>query len=203
MHTLGSASYLDASRYSEEMTVDETIKKLTRYNGLLQDTFHDLYETVRSFFEKEFGFDCSYSQNLAYPGFHIFNSSQSYSLQANHEPHFDGQYQTFMKVLGIEDVTSKQLLSFTLPIALPHNGGGLRMWDWTYDDNKEKSKEEIISGIKDSKMVNIEYNEGEIIWHSGLNLHQIKSWQSSEKSESRITLQGHGFLIEKTMFLYW
>ena len=69
-------------------------------------------------------------------------------------------------------------------------------------NNKEKSKSQIIKEIRKSKIVNIEYNEGEIIWHNGLNLHQIEAWKSNEKTMPRITMQGHGCLIEDTMYLY-
>lgn len=206
MYTLGSASYLDASKYSKEesdLSKEDIVKRLTEYNPILKASFSELLETIRYFFEKKIGIECRYSSILAYPGFHIFKSSSENSNQYNHEPHFDGQYETLMKIMNIKNVSAEDLLSFTLPIALPLEGGGLRMWDWNYTNNKGKTSEEIINGIKKSKIVNIEYNEGEIIWHNGLYLHQIKAWSSSENSTPRITMQGHGCLINNKMYLYW
>ena len=206
MYTLGSASYLDASKYSRDilsLSKEDIVKKLTKYNPILKETFSELLESIRCFFEREFGLECSYSSSLAYPGFHIFESSNENSNQYNHEPHFDGQYETLMKIMDIKDISPEKLLSFTLPIALPPEGGGLRMWNWNYNDNNGKTSKEIINGIKKSKIVNIKYNEGEIIWHNGLNLHQIKAWPISKQSTPRITMQGHGCLINNKMYLYW
>ena len=56
MFTLGAASYLDASKYSPEttyLTDEEITNRLTKYNTLLQETFPELLETIRCFFEKE------------------------------------------------------------------------------------------------------------------------------------------------------
>lgn len=206
MFTLGAASYLDVSKYSPEttyLTDEEITNRLTKYNTLLQETFPELLETIRCFFEKELKCKCKYSKNLSYPGFHILESSREHAEQKNHEPHVDGQYETLMSIMNIKDINSEKLLSFTLPTALPQEGGGLRMWDWRYENNKEKSKSQIIKEIRKSKIVNIKYNEGEIIWHNGLNLHQIEAWKSNEKTMPRITMQGHGCLIEDTMYLYW
>lgn len=216
MKTLGAASYLDiknarTSRYycSTGKDVAYYLDMAARYNPILLAHFKSIYSKLCRFFEKEFNVRCRLHSKAALPGFHVYENIEEFKTQERHVPHFDGQYEALLPLFGIERNKSNNILektlSYTLPISLPSDSCGLRVWDFDYRDTLREDKEAVKNKLLSIRPKVIEYSIGDLVYHSGNKLHQIKSWSCEEgKEESkRITLQGHGLLKNDCLYLYW
>lgn len=219
MKTLGAASYIDiknehSSKYwvGSGKDIEYYLDKAKVYNPILLTFFQDLYCKLCKFFEKEFKVKCILHDIAAIPGFHIYDNLYKFSNQQNHIPHFDGQYEGLASLFGLQinerDLIENFLhktLSFTIPISLPNNTCGLRVWDYHYLDTLEDDKEKAKQKLRTANQRIINYKIGHIVYHSGNYLHQIKSWSCTENEigRRRITLQGHGLLNNDFLYLYW
>ena len=72
-------------------------------------------------------------------------------------------------------------LSFTVAIKLPHFGGGLNVFHG-------------------SQQKRIEYWEGGMVYHTGMETHQIANLKKFVKGDARVTLQGHALWDEAGRF---
>ena len=219
MKTLGAASYLDIKNERSTKYYSSTGKDIEHYlemaektNPVLLKLFQDIYTRLCKFFEEELHIQCSLHSKAALPGFHIYDNINEFKKQSSHIPHFDGQYEDLMPLLGpnrqLNEVNRSQLsktLSYTLPISLPSETCGLRVWNFNYLDTLNRDKQEVKRKLMEEIPRTICYKVGEIVYHSGNNLHQIKSWtyEEGEASTKRITLQGHGFVNNDQLYLYW
>jgi len=209
MFTLGAAAYLDAPdpksmrAYGMKRATDEPYEALVdRLNPILLENFADLYMRVADQLAEEFQVSVSYRDGLALPGFHVFTESAFYAKQANHVPHFDRPFTTLNWGNDAGHLDFRRSLSFTLTLALPAAGGGLKTWDVSYDDVTSVSPGEAKKRITESKLTTLPYSIGGMICQTGNELHQIAPWQASP-GDRRITLQGHGLFHEESVFLYW
>jgi hypothetical protein len=195
-YTLGAASYLDAG-YEGEITYRVKAKKT---NLLLKNNFQFLYDKVAETLEKSTGHKVVYEEIFALPGFHIFQQTEMFSYPIASE-HFDLQFKELF--WGYKDIAYDNPLSFTLAIKLPTEGSGLNYWDIFYSDVKELSKEKL-EEIKNKKEIHyLPYEEGKMVVHSGLMLHQIAPLKKMNPADERITLQGHGLICENTLRVFW
>jgi hypothetical protein len=215
LETLGGASYLDIPHptarkyYNANATggnLSSYIIKANQENPLLLNNFAKLYEIICDFFSKQFKVKCSLHQIAAVPGFHIHANHPSYSSQSSHIPHFDAQYEMLYPLFAD---SSKQIsfmgktISFTLPIKLPGCQSGIRFWDLHYQDVLNKNTSTITSELLKMKPYTLQYQVGDIVFHSGHYLHQIKAWTTNIKDSPRVTLQGHGLFHNDQLYLYW
>lgn len=169
-YTLGKTAYID--KHSEEYF--DGVKKL---NPVLLANFADLYETVLNYFERVLGEPVKLSTDLAYPGFHIFQSDK-YFIEHAGNWHQDHPQIT----LGLDSTDNS---TFTVTIMLPASGGGM---DW-------------IDAPKSMK--HLAYKEKDITWHTGLSMHRIAGLKEYVEGEYRITLQGHLTRRNGMMEVYW
>jgi len=213
LSTLGYSSYLDiehpiSSKYygSTGGTLSSYLAKASKLNPLLKEAFKDLYGTICDFFSRRFNAECRLHELAAPPGFHIYKNHPSFASQSSHVPHFDGQYEMLLPIfsenLNREDCL-KRTLSFTLPITLPSCYSGIRYWEFDYKEITSSKRESIITKLSTLKPSNLLYEPGVIVYHSGHLLHQIKAWSAQPIDTPRITLQGHGLLINDLLYLYW
>jgi len=94
-------------------------------------------------------------------------------------------------------------ISFTLPVVLPDAGAGLWHWDLLHQEvagMSQGEKEKVISSRSKSYYA---YKTGTMLVHSGHQLHQIAAIPNFRADEERITLQGHGLLVDGVWWLYW
>tara|TARA_B100001939_G_scaffold51740_1_gene40995 strand:+ start:1634 stop:2410 length:777 start_codon:yes stop_codon:yes gene_type:complete len=219
MKTLGAASYLDiknerSTKYysSSGKDIEYYLEMAAKTNPILLKLFEHIYTRLCKFFEEELHIKCRLHSKAALPGFHIYDNINIFKEQSNHIPHFDGQYEDLLSLFGSEKQLNEvcrshlnKTLSYTLPISLPSNTGGLRVWDFNYLDTLNKDKVEVKKKLMGTSPRTIKYKIGELVYHSGNNLHQIKSWtyEEGEASTKRITLQGHGFVNNDQLYLYW
>ena len=219
MKTLGAASYLDirnarSSKYYATTGGDIKyyLEKAAKYNPILLKLCQHIYAKLCVYFEKEFNIKCKLHNKAALPGLHIYENLDHFKQQKNHIPHFDGQYEDLLPLFGIDNHNNvdtrkhlKKTLSYTLPISLPSESCGLRVWNFDYLDTLNEDKEEVKKKLKATRPREINYKIGELVYHSGNNLHQIKSWSYVEGKEKhkRVTLQGHGYVSNNSLYLYW
>lgn len=191
--TLGLASYLDAPQAFADMV------QVRRSNGLLIESFNQLLEQVRAFFEQLLGGSTYLASALGLPGFHIFRfqgedrSNDNVALRA----HFDLQW---MKALP--GMTPMSTLSFTLPIELPVGGASMAIWPTRYEIFSQSCLSMAEFTTKYPYQT-ITYVPGRIVVHDGLILHAIGRSFVPRPSGWRITLQGHGIRTSQGWMLYW
>jgi hypothetical protein len=213
MKTLGLSSYLDVGHRETSKLLPHSCGELSSYisgsnasNILLKSLFDDLYKRLCIFFSDIFNISCQLHDIAAAPGFHIYYNFPEFISQSTHVPHFDLQYQDMIGLLapGLDraDVMGRTI-SFTLPISLPNYESGLRIWDFHYREVLSNGKESLVDRLSNLSPSIIKYEAGRIVYHSGHVLHQIKAWRASQEDKPRITLQGHGLLIQDCLYLYW
>lgn len=194
--TLGSASYLDADR-----TNDEEYRKLgLKNNEFLRENFQLLYDRLQTILSQKYKLPVVYEENLAVPGFHIFQSHKLLE-QPIAASHFDLQFQKIQWPYSNIDLANP--VSFTAAIALPTEGGGLNYWDIFYKDHSKATKNELSELAAKSEKHYYPYKLGQLMVHDGLFLHQIAPGKNLQPNDERVTLQGHGLICDGALHLYW
>lgn len=194
--TLGTASYLDAGDKGEvyyKLKAKDT-------NALLKENFPSLYDRVMESLIKATGKKVEYEDQLALPGFHIFQYCEMFNYPIASE-HFDLQFKEMF--WGYRNVEYDNPITFTLTIRLPSGGGGLNYWDIFYTDVEELSNTELKDLRDETEKKYFEYQEGKMIVHGGLMLHQIAPAKDMKPDDERITLQGHGLICDNILRVYW
>ncbi len=199
--TLGTASYLDAVTDQKGY-----YQKLAFSNAVLRQHFSDLLDNVSKTISEVVDTPCQLSQNQALPGFHIFGSHPDY-LKPVASIHTDLQHEALAWDFSDPETKASafdQVLTFTLPLVLPSIGAGLHVWD----KFPQSIRTNMLWLNNDEFLQNFpprleEYRRGQLIIHDGKMLHQIAPLQNDNPDNRRITLQGHGILIEGVYNLYW
>ena len=166
--TLGAASYLD--------DLDEYHERRAVLNPVLHRSFAWLYDKVIEFLERRLHAPVTLADNLALPGFHIWLAPAVF-VTPDASVHFDLQYlRTWPK--DAPDVDFSRPLSFTLPIRLPRRGGGLNVWDITYERYRRFALR-VNAPLQPMDVTLLldrmrhPYTPGAIVVHSGHLMHQI------------------------------
>jgi hypothetical protein len=195
-YTLGAASYLDLSK-----PFSEYLRGAIRGNNLLRRRFIWLYERLADTLQTTFGAKATYTARYALPGFHIFEGGKELrDLSAR--IHFDLQDMD----LDWDDGGARPAgarFSFTLPITVPKAGAGLYVWNISYEESQAVDEEGLRTLAETRTREYIDYHAGELVIHSGDQLHQIAEDRMPESGEVRLTLQGHGRLTGGSWILYW
>ena len=140
-YTLGSTLYMDARDRGWKF-----YKNLSEmYNRVLIKKLGWLYE--RFIFElSEYLGECKYEDDLALPGFHIYEFGAAPDKRKHHRClHYDGQWfygRNYFKE-KYTNIDFRNQLSYTFTIKVPHNGAAIALWD--LPDNKRKKAEGIQS----------------------------------------------------------
>jgi len=169
-YTLGKNAYLEGATPAYK----EQYKEL---NTLLVETFPDLYITLVNYLAMNLGQPVRLADNLAFPGFHIFEADESFKNKAGHWHHDYPQ-----KTLGLE---GKDNSTVTVAIKLPKSGAGI---EWIDTEGRPHY---------------LAYQEKDVIWHNGLTLHRIAGIKEVVEGEYRITMQGHLIRRANGFELYW
>lgn len=198
--TLGTASYLDLAGDSQAGPYQERRIAARR---LLWARFGWLYELVGEAMKKHLQAGVRYPDHLALPGFHIWLEGAIFT-RPRASIHFDLQYQLHDWPPGTD---TDRLLSFTLPLRLPEAGGGLNMWDVTYQQCREAMERGWIESAADLQRFYtrqyVRYTPGHMFVHPGHILHQVAPSSRVEPGDERLTLQGHGARCDGQWLLYW
>jgi hypothetical protein len=208
--TLGAASYRDIKR-----GYNVYLKMKDRENKTLLNNFSDIYQIMIEKITPYIG-ECNLEDSLALPGFHIFgeNEKRNKIIKVNlpddfHELiHRDELYSAHYERLSkkYSHVEDNKIISITISIRLPKDGGGLCVWDEEfkeYDYKKDFASEiidnKIYKNYKFGDPIIIPYVEGSAFCFSGKSNHQIAPIGTIYPEDRRITLQAHGMMCDG----YW
>lgn len=201
--TLGTASYLDFLNLPD--FAGDYYNRAKQYNPLLKKHFSQIYELVKNSLEEQLQAPVSYHPEFALPGFHIWETPAIFT-KSTASVHFDLQYQN-LNWQDKENIDFQRTISFTLPIKLPHLGGGLNVWDLTYEEYTDGRDPNYLGDVEVMKRFRNKtvhpYNVGNIVIHGGHSLHQISAIAQVYPGDERITLQGHGVYHNGQWLLYW
>jgi hypothetical protein len=191
--TLGVNAYMDLAQAADaDVSYFDPARSA---NLLLKQRFAGLHDRLAEVLEKELGMPTRYADDLAMPGFHVW-----VGLGIPRTPgasiHFDLQYQRLLSRPRYSRASGT--ISFTLPVRLPAAGSSLRVWPCTYPDDVRR-----VAAIRQTKPEIVPYHPGCAVVHSGHVLHQIGATPSARPEDFRITLQGHGLVVDEALVLYW
>ncbi len=225
-------------------TYQEGVESIRRYhdhrkllNPVLIHHFKWLYDIVIEKFSKIIG-PIEVVNELGYPGFHVFGhkpnqASHPICTEAFQKPsaslHFDHQYEEHTSYWDkFDDVDLEETFSFTLPVELPKNGGGL--WIWGIRDMNDDGKDSVFKKymndfdprydrdfwhnktspslseydpIYDDKPIVLSYEVGKAHYHIGPVWHQIMPGYELSNTDRRISLQGHGVKCDGVWRFYF
>lgn len=194
-YTLGAAAYLDAragtAAYADRIATDDP---------LLREHFGWVHERVRDVLSAHLGAPVRVAPEHAAPGFHLYLSHPLFERPIA-EVHFDRQQHRLD--WGETDVDFERPISFTLPIALPRNGGGLHTWDVSYADMAPLDRNGRRERFRAARRGYEPYRLGEMVVHSGHLLHQAAPGVQLADGDERFTMQGHALRRDGTWELYW
>lgn len=189
-YTLGAASYLDSADYYE---------KAARFNAELERGFSWLYDRVLRVLGEALRCRVQLEPRAARPGFHIMPPTSEMTVPEGNR-HFDAQ---FMRIAWEGDVDFSTPLSYTLAVRLPASGGGLNLWSISRPEYNGMDADSRARFNRDTPPEYVPYREGHLVCHSGLRLHAGAASYATERSQVRVTLQGHALRRDDHYFLYW
>ena len=191
--TLGVNAYMDLAPAAD---VDASYFGPVRGSNLvLKQRFAGVHGKLATALAAELGLPARYADDLAMPGFHIW-AGAGIPTQPVTSIHFDLQYQRLLARPGYARATGT--VSFTLPVRLPAAGSSLRVWPCRYPQDADR-----VPAIRQTEPEIVPYHPGRAIVHSGHVLHQIGVTPSVRPGDIRITLQGHGLVVDDELVLYW
>jgi hypothetical protein len=211
-YTLGAASYLDLGFTSgsiEDYLADAG--SLWQWAG---DAVLTIIDRVRARLHEHLGQPVEYAPTLPSPGFHIFiGRAIPYGDCARAREdcascHFDLQHEFIPWKRWYASVDLEHTLSFTLPLNLPKQGGGLKFWHGmsveTMRDYIRKDRfGDIATAAHTTPSDTLRYAVGRLVLHNGHTLHQMAGVSKVSVADERITLQGHGVFADGVWRLYW
>jgi hypothetical protein len=191
--TLGVNAYMDLAQATDPNA--SYFHPARRANMILKSRFAAVHGKLAQVLEKELGLPTRYDDDLAMPGFHIW-VGLGIPRRPGASIHFDLQYQRLLA--WHQYANASGTISFTLPVKLPAAGSSLRVWPCTYPDDVHR-----IASVRQTDPEVVHYQLGRAVVHSGHVLHQIGATASVQPDDLRITLQGHGLVVDSELILYW
>jgi hypothetical protein len=193
-YSLATAAYLDAPGRRHEY-----LKSARESNPLLVAGFADVYSVIVRFFEDFFFAPVVIAEELAVPGFHIFEFGQPGPKNdyASARAHFDLQW-----LDAFPGTYPAATVSFTVAIEQPPDGAAMQVWPLRYGDFAGISVP-VSEWAAAQPSRRLPYTDGGITIHDGNILHAIGGRRQAEPPGRRLTLQGHGAEVDGTWVLYW
>lgn len=196
--TLGLASYLDGPRLGFATFQQEALK----LNPMLHARFGWLHERLRQAVSTVIGSEARYDERLALPGFHVY-LSDPLKFQPVASVHFDMQFEK-IDWTGIGTPDFDQQLSLTIAIELPATGGGLLVWNINRLDIEKMTDEQRKAHMAANRNAAYHaYTVGNLVVHSGHQLHQIAKTRDVQATDRRITMQAHALPVDGQWVIYW
>jgi len=199
--TLGANAYQDASIAG---TGSAYAEEVGRSNALLAP-FGWIYERLTRSLSTMTGLEAVLSDRLCWPGFHIFEESGLSA--AGGQIHVDLQYLRLADAFP-ELASADLVLSITMPVELPAGGGGLNVWPIQAGSSAAARANCGLpgEGWADLRHDFVPYQIGSLYAHSGHFYHQIAGTSNLARPvgrQWRVTLQGHGYVADGRLYLYW
>ena len=191
--TLGVNAYMDLAHAADANA--SYFGPARGANLMLKQRFAGVHARLAQALEQELGLPTKYADDLAMPGFHIW-VGLGIPRRPGASVHFDLQYQRLLA--RPRYARASGTVSFTLPVMLPAAGSSLRVWPCTYPGDADR-----LAAFQQADPEIVPYHVGSAIVHSGHVLHQIGATLSVRPEDFRITLQGHGLVVDEVLVLYW
>ncbi len=198
--TLGAASYLDAAPQRSARYV----KRLAHTNPILRARFGWLYARAAAALTELTGEPTQCPEGPAapaLPGFHIYLADSIFTHPVA-SIHIDLQHQG-VPWEAPDEMDFTERLSFTLAIALPRGGAGLRVWAVPPEELRARPWSEIHAGLEQRPVRFHPYTLGSMAVHSGDSVHQAVLMPEAHPDDERITLQGHLARRRGVWQMYW
>jgi hypothetical protein len=98
----------------------------------------------------------------------------------------------------------RQQLSLTVTFELPAGGGGLYVWNVNRLEIEHMSPAERRAHTAANRHATLTpYTVGNLVIHSGHQLHQIAPLHDPQPNDRRITLQAHALPVDSRWIIYW
>jgi hypothetical protein len=173
-----------------------------------------LVERVRARLADHLDQPVEYPSYLPSPGFHIFIGRAIPKRDSSRQSedcgscHFDIQHNLIPWQQWYTSIDPGDTFSFTLPLKLPSEGGGLTFWESHSVDRMNDYMNtgrfgEIVATAHAMASATIRYTPGRLVLHNGHMLHKMAGVPRIFATDERITLQGHGILADGVWRLYW
>jgi hypothetical protein len=191
-YTIGVVSQEDARD-----SVEDYCLQAEPSNGILKDHFSEVLESIRRALESFKREKVRLHSRYGLPGVMIYLSPAKPAIVVGNRPHIDLQHRLLDWGAGFDPV-SENLVSFTLPLALPRKGAGLRTWP---QFRGARSKD---SPLVSTNASFLNYEVGMMLCHDGLTPHHGVGMRTDGREEEvRITIQGFGVRVSGEWLLYW
>ena len=212
-YTLGATNYYDIS--ANPARPYERLAQ--QYNPLLLRHFSDVYTVLQTALQQRLQQPVVLLSDAAVPGFHLFGAHAAFAqagqqdiMHASWFQQRDGgdfpgspiHVDTAHLALGYPDLDSGRTISFTLAIALPQSGAGMKIWPLTADQTQGWGDEKKLQLLQATPSRAVHYQAGELFVHSGDYYHQACGFPV-HAGQYRFTLQGHGIFMDGQWHLFW
>lgn len=174
--TIGEALYRNRDR------LDYYTACARAENRALYSCFRLAHERVATFFEQRYGLPVVFAEQLAVPGFHVFEFDAPGSYEGGGW-HIDILY-TSVPFFKEHPDEVEAVVNFTVPFVLPDGGSGM-------DFENEGS------------VVTVPYAAGVMLFTEGEYRHRLAASQCHAAAQRRVTLQGHGVRFRDRWILFW
>ncbi|MFP3943097.1 MAG: hypothetical protein ACLFWF_04350 [Alphaproteobacteria bacterium] len=196
-YTLGVPSYLDAVTHDKEAGYYSKAREL---NPTLGSEFKGLYDKLKTFLSACLGKPVTFAPGLALPGFHIYPAEPGVQYSA-FELHLDLQYK-YLHWERPEEIDFANPVSFTVPVTLPDEGGGLNVCELSSPRFMLLNRDRLQSALAE-KTRYVPYVRGRMALQWGMLLHGVAKWRNVGSRSPRITLQGHALRRRDSWQVYW
>jgi hypothetical protein len=160
-------------------------------NRRLYRHFTDAYERLAGFFEQRYRAPVVFAEELAIPGFHVFEYPE-HGEYGGGCWHFDSLYLQ-VPYLAVHRDEVSAIVNFTLPVEVPSGGTGMDLCDDGPGDDGQGR------GVR----ISTPYVPGVLVFSEHEHWHRIGASTCRGDRERRITLQGHGVCFRGRWLLFW
>jgi hypothetical protein len=195
--TLGTPCYIGAKTHNKE---DGYFAPAQEKNPVMKKAFSWFYDALREKIELVLGEPATFAEDAAVPGFHIFPTRPGVDYPGS-GMHQDIQYK-MLPWRSPQAVDFKNPISFTVPLELPEQGGGLNIYNGPLADIL-LAPEDTRAAIFESARAYVPYRCGTMVLQEGHCFHEVAGRRNDRTAVNRVTLQGHGLKRGNVWELYW
>jgi hypothetical protein len=157
----------------------------------LYQHFRLAHERIARFFEHRYALPVVYAEELAVPGFHLFDFEVAGEYDGGGW-HVDA-LETQTPYLTARRADIAAVVNFTVPFELPDGGSGMELEADLPGSLRRGGGEAVTAPYRTGTML---FTESEV-WH------RIGSSRCHSPAQRRITVQGHGVRLDERWILFW
>ncbi|WP_329956051.1 hypothetical protein [Collimonas silvisoli] len=209
-YTLGATNYYDIVANPAR-----PYRRLARqYNPFLLENFAEVYDALLTALRGHLRQTVGFYPGAALPGFHIFAAHPAFEASDRHDLTHEEWFRrrdadgfpgnpihvdTAHLAIGLPAAPT---ISFTLAIAMPQGGAGMKIWPLTAEHMQRIDEGGKLQLLRRTASRCVAYRTGGLFVHSGDFFHQARGLPFHEQ-QYRITLQGHGAWLDGQWQLFW